>query len=160
MLGVVIMNKNTKKGSILNKVLMLVAIPALVAFGVFAGTLVTNKDAIDVMLGQQEIKKELTVPMEEFLLNLKPSSSNKGNEYMRLEVALGTTRKKGDELLEERTIKNRDIIINVISKKSAYEIFNQEDGIGVLKEELKTALNEDLKDDLVSEVYITNIVTQ
>lgn len=46
------MNKNTKKGSILNKVLMLVAIPALVAFGVFAGTLVTNKDAIGVELGQ------------------------------------------------------------------------------------------------------------
>ena len=157
------MNKNAKKGSILNKVIMLVAIPALVAFGVFAGTLVTNKDDIGVVLGQQEIKKELTVPMEEFLLNLKPSSSNKGNEYMRymrLEVALGTNRKKGDELLEERAIKNRDIIINVISKKSAYEIFNQEDGIGVLKEELKTALNESLKDDLVSEVYITNIVTQ
>lgn len=148
------MNKETKK--IFNKnILLIVAIPFLVAIGVVAGSYFSNPET-PVVTGSEKGAAESVVKLDEFLLNLK-SSDNQTN-YISLELSLATTQKGGEETINDNIDKVRDIIIYKVSQLSMEDIYNSESRM--LKDTLKNSINEEFEQDIVSEVYITNIVLQ
>lgn len=154
------MNNEKNKGFNKNILLCILAIPILVAVGVIIGGYYI-KDNAQIVSGSEEREEafeEVSVPLEEFVLNLEPTSNI--NHYIRFEVSLSSTKENGEEIINSNLNKIRDEIIRTVSSQSVEEIFDDESGTILLKDLLKQAINETLEDDVIYEVYITNIVVQ
>jgi len=153
-------NNEKNKGFNKNILLSILAIPILVAVGVIIGGYYI-KDNAQMVSGSEEREEafeEVSVPLEEFVLNLEPTSNI--NHYIRFEVSLSSTKENGEEIINSNLNKIRDEIIRTVSSQSVEEIFDDESGTILLKDLLKQAINETLEDDVIYEVYITNIVVQ
>ena len=151
-------NKKERKG-INRNFLMIIAIPILVAIGVLAGSYLDGSTSIVRGDGMEEAAvPEVTVPLEEFLLNLEPS--NNSYNYVRLEVSLSSIRKDGEKTMNENLDKIRDSIIHTVCRLSIQDVYHEEAGTGKLKSTLKESLNNLFDDPIVHDVYITNIIVQ
>jgi len=148
------------KGINKNILFGVLAIPILVAVGVIIGGYYV-KDNAQVVSGseeREEVFEEVSVPLDEFVLNLEPT--NNINRYIRFELSLSSTKEDGEEAINSNLNKIRDEIIHTVSRQSVEDIFDDESGSIMLKDVLKKAINEMLDDDIIHEVYITNIVVQ
>lgn len=151
-------NKKERKG-INRNFLMIIAIPILVAIGVLAGSYLDGSTSIVRGDGMEEAAvPEVTVPLEEFLLNLEPS--NNSYNYVRLEISLSSIRKDGEKTMNENLDKIRDSIIHTVSRLSIQDVYHEEAGTGKLKLTLKESLNNLFADPIIHDVYITNIIVQ
>lgn len=151
-------NKKEKKG-FNRSFLMILAIPILVAIGVLVRSYLDGSTSIfrgDEM--EETAVPEVTVPLEEFLLNLEPS--NNSHNYVRLEVSISSIHKDGEETINENVDKIRDSIIHTVSRLSIQDVYHEEAGTGKLKSILKESLNNLFDDPIVHDVYITNIIVQ
>lgn len=151
--------KVKKKGFDKKFLLLLLAVPVLVALGVVIGGYISTQGAD----GTDKVKEEVVLPeqtvtLDEFLLNLEPSGNI--NRYIRLELSLSTTKENGVKQIEENINKIRDVIIYKISRESVETIFEDEEKSFTLKYELRDDINNALGDDLIHQVYISNIVIQ
>lgn len=154
------MSKDKKKGFNKNILLGVLAIPILVAIGVIIGSYFTkgNTQIVSGSEAKEEVFEEVSVPLEEFVLNLEPTNNIK--RYIRLELSLSSTQKDGEETINSNLNKIRDEIIHTVSRQSVEDIFDDETGTITLKKLLKKSINESLEDEVIHEVYITNIVVQ
>ena len=143
-----------------NFLLILIAVPLLVAIGVIAGNYFTKSNT-PIVSGNEVVEEdfpEVTVPLEEFVLNLEPM--NNINRYIRLEVSLSSKKEDGDTTINENLDKIRDIIIRTVGRQSVDVIFDEEKGTTNFKDVLRNAINTEFEEDLIFQVYITNIVVQ
>jgi len=105
-------------------------------------------------------KDDLTVgPMIELGSLVVNLMSESGNKFAKISVALELD---SQELAPEMTAKKAiaaDIVISVISSKTAEELMNLK-GKEAAKNEIMEKINERLKDGRVKNVYITNFVIQ
>ena len=151
-------NKKERKG-INRNFLMIIAIPILVAIGVLAGSYLDGSTSNVRGDGMEEAAvPEVTVPLDEFLLNLEPANNN--NNYVRLEVSLSSIRKDGEQMINDNLDKIRDSIIHTVSRMSIEDVYHEERGTGKLKSTLKETLNDLFADPIIHDVYITNIIVQ
>lgn len=149
------MEKKNKK-EFNKKILLLLVVPVLVALGVVIGSYISaNEPEIEET---EEILHEQTIVLDEFVLNLEPTGNI--NRYIRLELALSTVKENGLIEIEDKINTIRDVIIYEVSKESVENIFEDEDKNFTLKNKLKKKINERLDDDLIYEVYISNIIIQ
>jgi len=139
--------------------LLLLLIPILIALGVVAGTFLTSRRSDKPIVLLTDKKTTVTVPLDEFLINLG-QAENKRDQFVKLEISLQSTEKKADETIASKLPQIRDAIIYTVHQKNSSNLFEEKDGSFTLKEELKQRLNEALGQELVSEVYITNILMQ
>ena len=145
------------KNKIIVSVIVLVAIliGAVVSFGFTSGK---AQDMIANFSKEEVI--ETTVPLEEFLINLDSGESAKRN-FLKIEISLHSTKEGAEELLNANVAELRDTVISVLRKKTVDTIFIEEEASNlVIKKELMEAINQKLNTDVVSDIYITNIVTQ
>lgn len=145
------------KNKIIVSVIVLVAIliGAVVSFGFTSGK---AQDMIANFSKEEVI--ETTVPLEEFLINLDSGESAKRN-FLKIEISLHSTKEGAEELLNANVAELRDTVISVLRKKTVDTIFIEEEASNlVIKKELMEAINQKLDTDVVSDIYITNIVTQ
>lgn len=152
---------NNSNGINKNILLAFILVPVLVAFGVVAGYYFTSADQAggeSVFAKEQEEKEAITVPLEEFLVNMK-SSSGKMN-YVRMEISLSGTSEDFEETVNANLAKVRDAVIHNMYSRTSDSIFEEKEGMFALKNSLKNRINETLGDEFVKEVYITNIVMQ
>lgn len=151
-----------KKNNEINKnfLLAIFLIPVLVAVGVMAGHNFTSAEQAggDVAFAKEEKEEEITVPLEEFLVNMN-SSSGRSN-YVRMEISLSSTEEEFETIVHTNLAKVRDAIIYDLYSRTSDSVFEEEKGMFALKNSLKNRINETLGEDLVKEVYITNIVMQ
>ncbi len=151
--------KVKKKGFDKKFLLLLLAVPILVALGVVVGGYISSQTAEkEVVVEKEVLLPEMTVTLDEFLLNLEPSGNI--NRYIRLELSLSTTKKNGVKEIEENIDKIRDVIIYKISRESVETIFEDEEKSFTLKYELRDDINNALGEDLIHQIYISNIVIQ
>lgn len=149
-----------KKGVNKNIIIALIAVPILVAVGVVAGSYLSNPNT-EITSGaeaKEESVEETTIPLEEFLLNLEPG--NNTGRFVRLEVSLSTTQENGATTIETNLPKIRDVIIRTVSTQTIEEMFDAQNGTLALKNLLKTSINDNFDDDVIYNVYITNIIMQ
>lgn len=154
------MSNEKNKGFNKNILLGILVIPILVAVGVIIGGYYV-KDNAQIVSGseeREEVFEEVSVPLEEFVLNLEPT--NNINRYIRFEVSLSSIKEDGEEIINSNLNKIRDEIIYTVSRQSVEDIFDDESGTIMLKDVLKKSINEALDDEVIHEVYITNIIVQ
>lgn len=156
---------NSKK-KINTKIILIVTISIVCVVAATAGTILGNMlSGKDRDKGQVEAvekkynKDEVSVPLEEFLVNL---ADNKEGEtsYIRIEISLLTNNAKNAEIIESNKDLIRDSVINKLRQKEANEILADKNGVNNLKEELRDQINKDYGSALVREVFITNLVIQ
>lgn len=152
------MEEKKKKKGFNKKLLLLLVIPVLIALGVVIGSYISGNDGEKEEVEEEEILHEQTMVLDEFVLNLEPTGNI--NRYIRLELALSTVKENGLAEMEDKINTIRDVIIYEVSKESVDNIFQDDNMSFALKNKLKTKINERLDDDLIYEVYISNIIIQ
>lgn len=135
-------------------VFLAILIGAIVSFGFNSG----KAQAIISDLSKEEVV-EITVPLDEFLINLDSGTSVKKN-FLKIELTLHSSKEGAEEKLTSNIAQIRDSVISVLRKKTEDTVFKEEDTKLLIKEELIEAINSKIDEDLVDDIFITNIVTQ
>jgi flagellar FliL protein len=94
------------------------------------------------------------LPLDTFIVNLQVKGS-----FLKTTLQLEFDEPELPHTIEHDTPKIRDAIIRVLSSKAAPDILSTE-GKEKLREELKRAVNEALKSEDVTQVYITEFIIQ
>lgn len=153
-----------KKGS---KTIILVVVVLIVAIGGGAvgtviGNYVSNKvhsKEVPQEVDQKFSEHEVSVPLDEFLVNLAKSKNNE-MPYIKVQLSLMVASEKNAEVIASSKDLIRDSIINTLRQKEAESILHEKNGVDNLKQEIKEQVNQDYGSALVREVFITNLVIQ
>nr|WP_279633274.1 flagellar basal body-associated FliL family protein [Marinilactibacillus kalidii] len=97
--------------------------------------------------------------MEEFLINVE-DENGQNTAMVKLEVAVSSYEEDAELLINEDIAKVRDSVIYVVSNESIDSLLKREDDSFVLKQQITDRINQSFGKDIISEVYITNILTQ
>lgn len=151
-------SEKTKQGTNKTLLLAIIVVPLLVALGVVAGHYFTSSDQAeeDTVFAKEE--EEVTVPLEEFLVNVNSSSGR--SRYVRMEISLSSSEEDAEETINNNLAKVRDAVIYTLYSQTTESVFEEKDGSFALKQLLKERINETLGKEVIKEVYITNIVMQ
>lgn len=153
-----------KKG---NKPILLIIVVLIIAVGGgAAGTFIGNYFSSKVQgkevpeeVNQKFSEHEVSVPLDEFLVNLAKSKTNE-MPYIKIQLSLMVSSEKNAEVIATSKDLIRDSIINTLRQKEAESILHEKNGVDNLKLEIKEQVNKDYGSALVREVFITNLVIQ
>lgn len=95
-----------------------------------------------------------TYAMEELVINLKDD-----NRYLKTEIALGYGVKKDEDLIKQKETQLLDNIISILRSKSREDIMPVENTEG-LKNEIKSRLNQQFEEKVITDIYITEFLIQ
>lgn len=149
-----------KKQSIPKLVLIAVILMVLMVGGGMISSLMTNGLATEWIANLNKKDAEsILVPQEEFLVNLK-SNDGSLDDFLKIEMSVETTDEDNGAILTEKAAIVRDAIISVLRNKSTANIFDESEGVLVIKQEIISKINQSLGSEIASDLYITNIVMQ
>ncbi len=149
-----------KKQSIPKLVLIAVILMVLMVGGGMIGSLMTNGPATEWIANfNKKDAESILVPQEEFLVNLK-SNDGSLDDFLKIEMSVETTDEVNGAILTEKAAIVRDAIISVLRNKSTANIFDESEGVLVIKQEIISKINQSLGSEIASDLYITNIVMQ
>lgn len=149
-----------KKQNIPRLILIAVIIVALMIGGGAIGSLITTGKAKEwiTSFNKKEVETIL-VPQAEFLVNLQ-SNDGSLDDFLKIEMSVETTGEENGTVLTEKAAIVRDAIISVLRNKSTANIFDESEGVLVIKQEIISKINQNLGSEVASDLYITNIVMQ
>ena len=151
--------KEVKEKNNKQKILMIVLVPVLIVAGVVLGMVVSSKRSEQPLIVFAEKKADVTIPLEEFLINLNPNES-KREKFVKMSISLHSTEKKADEVIAQNIAQVRDAVVYVVHKKTEESLFEEKEEAFAMKDELMNRINESLGSSLIDEVYITDILMQ
>lgn len=102
---------------------------------------------------------ESSIALEEFLVNLN-TETPRSQPVVRMELTVTSFNEDADEIVTSEIAKVRDAVIHVISNQSAETLYNEEEGHFLIKDSIKKRINQALEDEIIEDVYITNILLQ
>jgi flagellar FliL protein len=155
----------------MNKIILIVVIAVAVLFvGAVGGGffMMWNKLAdLDALVRPEEEEVEeasddgleamgAMFPLETFIVNL---ADEKSKRYLRVKMQLELKAGEPIEILEQRLVQVRDIILMILPTKQFHEI-RSVDGKTQLRQEIMTRLNELLKKEAINNIYFTEFVVQ
>ena len=150
----------SKSGNKLKPILIVVVILLVLTIGTLLGIGFTTGKIQEVTATVFDSSEEVTVPLEQFLVNLTPGKTN-NDQYLQIELSIYSSQKDAEKTLTERTPQVRDAVITVLKDKTADSLYAAtEEGKLVIKDELRNKINKEIGTEIVNEIYITNIVTQ
>ncbi|MBP1042039.1 flagellar basal body-associated FliL family protein [Vagococcus sp. BWB3-3] len=150
-----------------NKTMLLVIAVLIIAIGggavgTFIGNYFSNQvhgKEVPEEVDQKFSEHEVSVPLDEFLVNLAKSKNNE-MPYIKVQLSLMVSSEKNAEVIATSKDLIRDSIINTLRQKEAESILHEKNGVDNLKQEIKEQVNKDYGSALVREVFITNLVIQ
>lgn len=152
---------NTKESKSNNGLKIVIAILLLlVAISIFFVGFILFKggDIGGVTQALQKPAEEITMDLEEFVINLQPENG-RTKTYAKIKISLMYTNSKETDYLTKNNSKMRDKITNKLRAKTATEMIDV-DNLEQLKIELKDEVNEGLGRPIIEDVYLTDIVIQ
>ncbi|MBM6614688.1 flagellar basal body-associated FliL family protein [Desemzia sp. RIT804] len=155
------MEKETSNsGNKLKPILIVVVILLVLTIGTLLGIGFSTGKIQEVTATMFDSSEEITVPLDQFLVNLTPGESNR-DQYLQIELSIFSSQKDAEATITEKTAQIRDAVITVLRNKTSDSLYaTTEDGTLVIKNEIKEKINQEIGTGLVNEVYITNVVTQ
>ncbi len=150
------MEKPIEKKSKLTLVIIILIVVVIALTAIISYFVVSGKQISDIK-EKLNPPEEHTVLLNEFLVNLR-FENNKKN-YLKVRIALMYTDKKQTILIDSNVSKIRDVILSELRKNSADEILDV-DSITNLKNDIIKNLNLALDDDVIKDVYFTDLVIQ
>ncbi len=95
-------------------------------------------------------------PLDTFIVNL---ADEKVKRYLRVTMQIELKDGEPVDILEQRLVQVRDIILMILPTKRFQEI-RSADGKTLLRQEIMTRLNGLLKKDVINNIYFTEFVVQ
>lgn len=108
---------------------------------------------------KEEEVVEVTVPLEEFLINLR-GESQRGQPIIKMELSLSSLHEDSADIVATELAKVRDAVIHVVSSRTSETILEEVDGEFVIKDDIRNRINQSLGEDIIEDVYFTNILIQ
>lgn len=140
------------------RIIIAVSLITVLILGLFIGYLLLSDSRISFIIKELKSADEYTLPLEEFVVNLH-SENGLSKNYLKVEIALMYKVKKHEKVINANINKIRDVIINDFMKKSAHDILDA-NNIPKIKDEIMRNINDELPEDIVKDVYFTNLVIQ
>lgn len=106
----------------------------------------------------EDEQSETQVPLEEFIVN--GAYSNGRNQMIRLELSLGSVLPDFDTHVSANNARVREDIIYVLTHETPDTLLRTHSDSFVIAENIKTRINETLGDDVIDDVYITDLLIQ
>jgi flagellar FliL protein len=97
-----------------------------------------------------------TIPIEGLIINLNDPGEIR---YLKLSLALETSSEEDKTVVEHELHKVKDAVITTASRHNMNQLFTNE-GKEALRKELIEAINKQLDEELVSEIYFTEFAIQ
>lgn len=136
------------------RLFLLILIPIVLLIGGGATYLVLTSEDGFLSIGGVQEPEEVHIPLEEFLVNIE------GNSLVRMEMTVSSYDENAEERIGEEIAKVRDAVIHVLSNRPASDFYEEEEGEFILKHEIKDRINQSLGEEVVDDVFITNILMQ
>lgn len=137
-------------------IIVLLALILLLTAAIFV-FVVSDGDMAGIMQNIRSNESEFTLPLDEFIINLKPEGTSK--HYLKISLALMYTDEDHGKLVESNLNKIRDSIITTIRSKTYKDIVEDSNAI-LFKNDVRANINKVLNDDIIKEIYITDIIVQ
>lgn len=102
---------------------------------------------------------ESSIPLNEFLVNLN-SESSRTQPVVRMEITVTSFHEEASEIIDTEIAKVRDAVIHTVSNQSAETIYAESEGHFVIKDEIKAKINQALDEEIIEDVFITDILLQ
>lgn len=149
-------NENTeKKGN--SKLIIIILAVVIVVLGAIIGIMFATDTSVSDITALFEKEIEQTIPMEEFLVNIQSDTSR--NHFVKMNLALMYTNPKNQEHINSNIFKIRDIVIKYLMQKGRDD-FKNHDNLYQIKDELMELINEGLGEDMIKDIYITDMLVQ
>lgn len=132
-------------------VLAIVLLGVIGYFTIFGG----DSSQITSIFSSEE---EHTYLLEEFTVNLRTEEDN-GRNYVKTQIALMYTDNKQEDILAHNTIKIRDTIITQLRILTSEELLDGENTSN-LKVDLVESINTALGEDIIKDVYFSDLIVQ
>ncbi|MBP9837910.1 MAG: flagellar basal body-associated FliL family protein [Proteobacteria bacterium] len=104
--------------------------------------------------GQHADSQPAILPLDTFIVNLQVKGS-----FLKTAIQLEFAQPEVPKAVEHDTPKIRDTIIRILSAKNAQDILTS-DGKESLRQEIKKSINEVLKSEDITNVYLTEFIIQ
>lgn len=102
---------------------------------------------------------EIAIPLDEFLVNVQ-SETARSQAIIRMEITVTSVDDDASEIIANDIAKVRDAVLHVVSSHSASTIMEEKDGAFIVKDQIKDRINQSMGEDLIDDVYVTNILIQ
>ncbi|WP_281165310.1 flagellar basal body-associated FliL family protein [Liquorilactobacillus sicerae] len=116
-----------------------------------------NKTEKKEKTGGVAASKEI-YPMNKFLVNLATDGSS-SQKYISIKLSLVISKKDASGVKKNQAL-IRDSVINVLRQKKESDILSGQNATPQLKQELVTTINQNYGKNVVSEIFITDMVIQ
>lgn len=147
-----------------NWLLIILLVLVLAVGGGVAGNYVASKYLAGSTKTQKVEKKggiaasKEIYPMNKFLVNLATDGSG-SQKYISIKISLVIPKSDASQVKKNNAL-IRDSVINVLRQKRESDILSGENAVPQLKQELKNTINQNYGKNIVSEVFITDMVIQ
>ena len=138
--------------------ILLIIVIILSATGLFVYSKVVNKPITEIFGSFAKEEKELTLPLEEFLVNLN-SEFGDSKQYLRIKITLMYTDDKETENIQANISLIRDLIISSLRDVTLENALLAETMTNFKQTAIKS-MNDKLGSDLIKEVYITDLIVK
>ena len=118
-----------------------------------------NKEAIEHVDMAEVLEKSAVLPLEPFVVNLADSDSAR---YLRIKVNLMVDDKSRLKEIQENQalqLKVRDVILQILTRKSSHDLINEE-GKKKLRKEIQDEVAPFFKEPKLNDVMFTEFVIQ
>lgn len=139
------------------KLVLLIIIPIIAIISIGIGYMVASEKSFADIRKSFEKEESHSLLLEEFLVNIKSPGGD--NRYLKIKLALMYTEQKDGEILNANINRIRDIIIFNLRKRESEEVLDSE-AIDEMKLQIMEDINLNLEENLVKDVYITDLVIQ
>lgn len=102
---------------------------------------------------------ESSIPLEEFLVNLE-SDMPKSQPVVQMQITVTSLHEDATEIITTDIAKVRDAVIHSVSNQSVETIYDEAEGHFIIKNEIKERINQALNEEIVEDVFITDILLQ
>ena len=142
----------------LDKILIIVLLTAILILVLGIGFLLLSENDMPDFSNILKSNGEFTIPLDEFVVNLKSDNKNIKN-YLKISIALMYTNEDHGTDIGANINKIRDIVISNLREKTASDLMT-DDIIWNLKLNIMEGINDALNIAAIQDVYITDIIVQ
>lgn len=139
------------------KVAIIILLVLVIALLTFIGYFTIFRDGDELASIFSSTDEEHTILLEEFLVNLK--TEDDGRNYLKTEIAVMFTEKSQEDFISTNILKIRDTIINDLRLLTSDEILKGENTAN-LKISLTESINTALGEDIIKDIYFSDLIIQ
>lgn len=143
----------------LDRIFIIVLLTAILILVLGIGFLLITDNGMPDFSAILKSNGEYTIPLDEFVVNLKSENNNNSKRYLKISIALMYTNEDYGSDIAANMSKIRDLVISNLRDKTAGD-FATEDKILNLKVDIIEDINESMNVLAVEDVYITDIIVQ